>query len=155
MRVVRYVRVVCVSCGDSRHLNAIVKLGVVEPEDFGLLRITTNHLIAVGIRTLLARQVIAKSGGNNAVSQTRYVCGDGTARHTRTTPHALGVYCVLCTHTGCRSRARPRASPSSRSSASTWVVASRVMTDDAFLLVVVNSWYASIAHTMLDTPLCA
>lgn len=60
-----------VNPGLLEHLNQVVKLGVVEPEDFTLLRITVNHLIAVGIRTLLARQVIAKSGGNNAVSQTR------------------------------------------------------------------------------------
>lgn len=60
-----------VNPGLLEHLKEVVNLGVVEPEDFALLRITVNHLIAVGIRTLLARQVIAKSGGNNAVSQTR------------------------------------------------------------------------------------
>lgn len=51
---------------------SIAKLGVVVPSDFSLLRVTVNDLIQAGIKLLSARQIIAKSGGNNAVSATRF-----------------------------------------------------------------------------------
>jgi hypothetical protein len=55
-----------------RELPAIAKLGVVVPSDFKMLRITVDNLISVGVKLLAARQIVAKSGGNNAVRATRY-----------------------------------------------------------------------------------